>query len=58
MLVVSIPTDEELGLEEDENGTQQKGGMRASKMHRRWGGHSGFPLEKAAFSGYKHYWPH
>lgn len=29
-----IPTDEECDLEEDESGTQQKGGMRASKTYR------------------------
>ena len=51
-----IPTDEEHDLEEDESGTQQKGGMRASKMYRCWVGYSGFPPEKAPFSDYKHYW--
>ena len=55
MLIMFIPTDEEHDLEEDESGTQQKGGMRASKMYRCWIGHSGFPLEKAPFSDYKHY---
>lgn len=49
-----IPTDEEHDLEEDESGTQQKGGMRASKMSRCRGGYSGFPPEKAPFSDYKH----
>lgn len=53
MLIMFIPTEEEHDLEEDESGTQQKGGMRASKMYRCWVGYLGFPPETAPFSDYR-----
>lgn len=39
MLMMCVPSDEELDLEEDESGTGQKRGMRAPCVYRPWVGH-------------------
>lgn len=45
MLIVFIPSDEEHDLEEDQNGTPHKGGMRASQICRYWVGFLGLTGE-------------
>lgn len=53
MLIIFIPSDEEHDLQEDESGTQQKGGMRASYRYRHRVGHWSFRREKAPSLHYR-----